>query len=125
MFGFFFFSSRRRHTRWPRDWSSDVCSSDLAQRGHGDRLGLDERGHPGHAHQPWPAVDLGAARAALAGLAVPPDGEVAGLCGLQPVDDVEDDLALVDLDGVVAQLTALGVPAPDPEVRLVTQAGSP
>src|SRR5690625_6914313 len=30
----FFFSSRRRHTRWPRDWSSDVCSSDLA----GERL---------------------------------------------------------------------------------------
>src|SRR5690625_6692413 len=27
----FFFSSRRRHTRWPRDWSSDVCSSDLAK----------------------------------------------------------------------------------------------
>src|SRR5690625_6996251 len=26
----FFFSSRRRHTRWPRDWSSDVCSSELA-----------------------------------------------------------------------------------------------
>src|SRR5690625_6579934 len=26
---FLFFSSRRRHTRWPRDWSSDVCSSDL------------------------------------------------------------------------------------------------
>src|SRR5690625_597894 len=24
-----FFSSRSRHTRWPRDWSSDVCSSDL------------------------------------------------------------------------------------------------
>src|SRR5690625_2462947 len=29
LFDFFFFSSRRRHTRWPRDWSSDVCSSDL------------------------------------------------------------------------------------------------
>src|SRR6266702_4415536 len=29
---FFFFSSRRRHTRWPRDWSSDVCSSDLGYR---------------------------------------------------------------------------------------------
>src|SRR6266508_4833671 len=28
---FFFFSSRRRHTRWPRDWSSDVCSSDLQE----------------------------------------------------------------------------------------------
>src|SRR5690606_39566122 len=26
---FFFFSSRRRHTRFSRDWSSDVCSSDL------------------------------------------------------------------------------------------------
>ena len=25
----FFFSSRRRHTRYWRDWSSDVCSSDL------------------------------------------------------------------------------------------------
>src|SRR5437660_6604547 len=29
LFSVFFFSSRRRHTRWPRDWSSDVCSSDL------------------------------------------------------------------------------------------------
>src|SRR5207302_5987076 len=28
-FSFFFFSSRRRHTRFSRDWSSDVCSSDL------------------------------------------------------------------------------------------------
>src|SRR5690606_41682835 len=29
VFVFFFFSSRRRHTRFSRDWSSDVCSSDL------------------------------------------------------------------------------------------------
>src|SRR5690625_5979193 len=28
----YFFSSSRRHTRWPRDWSSDVCSSDLARQ---------------------------------------------------------------------------------------------
>src|SRR5690625_2040828 len=28
---FCFFSSSRRHTRWPRDWSSDVCSSDLGE----------------------------------------------------------------------------------------------
>src|SRR5699024_11740197 len=28
---FFFFSSRRRHTRSKRDWSSDVCSSDLIE----------------------------------------------------------------------------------------------
>src|SRR5690625_7630928 len=33
----FFSSSRRRHTRWPRDWSSDVCSSDLD-----DHLGRQE-----------------------------------------------------------------------------------
>src|SRR5207249_8739728 len=44
--GFFFFSSRRRHTRSKRDWSSDVCSSDLnvervliAQ--HNDAIGLE------------------------------------------------------------------------------------
>ena len=29
---FFFFSSRRRHTRYWRDWSSDVCSSDLGAK---------------------------------------------------------------------------------------------
>src|SRR2546430_9134398 len=29
LFVFFFFSSRRRHTRFDCDWSSDVCSSDL------------------------------------------------------------------------------------------------
>src|SRR5207247_3255175 len=34
---FFFFSSRRRHTRSTRDWSSDVCSSDLRA---GDRQSL-------------------------------------------------------------------------------------
>src|SRR2546430_3028396 len=32
VFFFFFFSSRRRHTRFDCDWSSDVCSSDLATR---------------------------------------------------------------------------------------------
>src|SRR5256885_6564077 len=31
--GFFFFSSRRRHTRLQGDWSSDVCSSDLIAEG--------------------------------------------------------------------------------------------
>src|SRR5699024_11643741 len=32
MYLLFFFSSRRRHTRSKRDWSSDVCSSDLMSR---------------------------------------------------------------------------------------------
>src|SRR5690606_39500872 len=42
LYSFFFFSSRRRHTRFSRDWSSDVCSSDLVFAtakhfpGHGD-----------------------------------------------------------------------------------------
>src|SRR2546429_4725786 len=37
---FFFFSSRRRHTRCSRDWSSDVCSSDLViQRDERNRGG--------------------------------------------------------------------------------------
>src|SRR3712207_6212854 len=39
----FFFSSRRRHTRYWRDWSSDVCSSDLA---HPRRAILHDVGRP-------------------------------------------------------------------------------
>src|SRR2546427_2489755 len=42
---FFFFSSRRRHTRFDCDWSSDVCSSDLT-RPRGEVHGVP-RGHPG------------------------------------------------------------------------------
>src|SRR6266496_473577 len=44
---FFFFSSRRRHTRSLRDWSSDVCSSDLT-RGQLGRVGAAalRRGFP-------------------------------------------------------------------------------
>src|SRR5690606_27281666 len=40
----FFFSSRRRHTRFSRDWSSDVCSSDLVDAGiaRGDLLLLTD-----------------------------------------------------------------------------------
>src|SRR5690606_39966255 len=34
----FFFSSRRRHTRFSRDWSSDVCSSDLLALIRGENL---------------------------------------------------------------------------------------
>src|SRR6266496_4507035 len=37
---YFFFSSRRRHTRSLRDWSSDVCSSDLEGLTFLDREGL-------------------------------------------------------------------------------------
>src|SRR5207253_5192578 len=40
----FFFSSRRRHTIWPRDWSSDVCSSDLLRHLVGRAGQSDEAG---------------------------------------------------------------------------------
>src|SRR5437763_13422966 len=45
VFLIFFFSSRRRHTRYIGDWSSDVCSSDLpsARRQHGQRAHRDPR----------------------------------------------------------------------------------
>src|SRR5690625_3356211 len=43
----FFLSSRRRHTRWPRDWSSDVCSSDLTFVEGTDRGLVDEVGPAG------------------------------------------------------------------------------
>src|SRR3989440_8630564 len=52
---FFFFSSRRRHTRSDRDWSSDVCSSDLdveRECDHGDahdEHGVRQDGKPGPA----------------------------------------------------------------------------
>src|SRR5256886_11693083 len=40
----FFFSSRRRHTRFDCDWSSDVCSSDLARA---EKLDVPIYFHPG------------------------------------------------------------------------------
>src|SRR2546429_884090 len=43
---FFFFSSRRRHTRCSRDWSSDVCSSDL----NGCKKVVIVNGHGGNEH---------------------------------------------------------------------------
>src|SRR5437899_9100239 len=66
---FFFFSSRRRHTRCLSDWSSDVCSSDLCaacKRHEGDvsrplnrdaQPALVPRAHAGHpARQNFPAL---------------------------------------------------------------------
>src|SRR5256885_4989481 len=60
---FFFFSSRRRHTRLQGDWSSDVCSSDLAGVEHG---ALGQR-------------VLGAQRQHVVGIAVQPLACIAGL----------------------------------------------
>src|SRR5438034_4515160 len=52
---FFFFSSRRRHTRSLCDWSSDVCSSDLAGLGEGGQdvvLDVREPAEYAHGHVP-------------------------------------------------------------------------
>ena len=43
-FLFFFFSSRRRHTRLVRDWSSDVCSSDLRLQGQRELVAVTRLG---------------------------------------------------------------------------------
>src|SRR2546422_8599393 len=55
---FFFFSSRRRHTRCSRDWSSDVCSSDLSDRpipaGRSDGSSPSSSPRPRLAHRPRP-----------------------------------------------------------------------
>src|SRR5579885_2738126 len=52
MLFFFFFSSRRRHTRSKRDWSSDVCSSDLLE----GRLVRLEPLEPRHEEGLWRAA---------------------------------------------------------------------
>src|SRR5207247_3220295 len=62
-----------------------------------------------HAHEARLAVDLRAARAALARLAVPSARQVRGLGGLKTMDDVEHDHALLGLDAVVLELTAARV----------------
>src|SRR5690606_40811157 len=59
----FFFSSRRRHTSFSRDWSSDVCSSDLALR----RGGRPGRGAARPAGDPYRAPAAGLAGALPSG----------------------------------------------------------
>src|SRR3712207_7387757 len=76
-FFFFFFSSRRRHTRYWRDWSSDVCSSDLAGWIAADK----ERDacpvlvtvEPGGVLATWEPVDVDRVAASIAGHRGPPD----------------------------------------------------
>src|SRR2546422_20417 len=63
---YFFFSSRRRHTRCSRDWSSDVCSSDLhlvQQRAH-----LLRRQFVGRAGRPGRRVEVAVPAAEVAPL---------------------------------------------------------
>src|SRR2546426_7444105 len=72
MLKFFFFSSRRRHTRLQGDWSSDVCSSDLVAPGGVEEGGALER----RAEQ---AVELGEADADIAPGRAEPEAEARSL----------------------------------------------
>src|SRR5258707_3244104 len=64
----FFFPSRRRHTRYWRDWSSDVCSSDLVALM--DRI--NPEGEPG---APLHRIEI-TLTSALGGLLVQPDAAI-------------------------------------------------
>src|SRR6266853_6002507 len=63
----FFFSSRRRHTRFDCDWSSDVCSSDYA---------VDTEPRPGRRRKPigWSMIVIGVLVAVSAALVYRRDG---------------------------------------------------
>src|SRR2546422_11581458 len=78
MFFFFFFSSRRRHTRCSRDWSSDVCSSDLVTLDSGIRKQVVKVGLPREEHHQ--TSDLEQLAAALG--VTPADVGLAVLQGL-------------------------------------------
>src|SRR5438045_5469823 len=56
---FFFFSSRRRHTRCLSDWSSDVCSSDLIREPDGSRGATEPIGK--HTSERDPSNDVAGA----------------------------------------------------------------
>src|SRR5437868_8433364 len=67
---FFFFSSRRRHTRSKRDWSSDVCSSDLLTPGNplkdnGGLRDLGERTEAAHKMADDPRIDISCLEAVI------------------------------------------------------------
>ena len=80
-----------------------------------DWLGEIEIPHSRHAHQSRLAVDLGAARAALAGLAIPTAGQIASLLGLNLMHNVEYHHAVIDVDLVVDEVAGVIFAAPDSE----------
>src|SRR5207253_4934710 len=63
--------SRRRHTRWPRDWSSDVCSSDLIRLAADCDMAL----HPGYGRTQIKHYHLSVALARHVGLSIILDGD--------------------------------------------------
>src|SRR6266702_6150205 len=83
-----------------------------------DGLGGRELVHARHARQPGPAIDLHAARAALARLAVPPHGEIARQLRLDAVQHVQDHHAGIDVDAVFDERAPRRRSSPDAEQAL-------
>src|SRR6266508_5137161 len=81
----FFFSSRSRHTSWPRDWSSDVCSSDLG--------GDEQRGRQGGNPQPGAGLPLGIGGQPIGDAGLGDEAARGGL-HVEVVQAKEADLAL-------------------------------
>src|SRR5690606_34954042 len=111
--------SRRRHTSFSRDWSSDVCSSDLgaalAAGQHGPPGG-DDGAAVGGEREDGVAQRLARVRGEVADLlqavGAEPAGEQAGAAGAEVVVPVADRVALVQdrADaGVLAGLAPLGL----------------
>src|SRR5437879_9814801 len=86
---FFFFSSRRRHTRYIGDWSSDVCSSDLFRKDDAPLRNaveealecLKQEGTVARLHEKWFGFKPAAGAAAVT---VYPGYGVPGLPGHDP-----------------------------------------
>src|SRR6266850_801451 len=86
---FFFFSSRRRHTRLQGDWSSDVCSSDLVRVARAERATYAMDGLPTHRRLPEVVVLPGTREEVIAvirllaahGIPFVPRGAGTGLSG--------------------------------------------
>src|SRR5690606_40577680 len=92
---FFFFSSRRRHTRFSRDWSSDVCSSDLVPHGPG--------GQAARAGRRLHTAGIEAAGGPVAGDDEAVDAGVAGSDAKSPGPGERLDVAVGDRKSVVRE----------------------
>src|SRR5690606_28809691 len=145
---FFFFSSRRRHTRFSRDWSSDVCSSDLSLKADvgNERIELvtkttvegstiDARTNVSGFEKPKISFDLRADKLYLDRIALPvapppaaekPAGSPGSAAPNSPADQVDlSPLAGLDLDGkvTVGEFVASGIHASDVNATIKAQGG--
>src|SRR5699024_7521419 len=99
LFYLYLFSSRRRHTRSKRDWSSDVCSSDLAENvklSEEPNDVLDMYGTPVHEYN---VADVKAGDTFELDISYEKDSEITTLEALEqhaPDDDIHQGLAATD-----------------------------